>query len=153
MKWTDKNSIMLTRISIYLFLIVGVVAIVFADTIAHDIIFPGGFITDMGFGDITTFVICMQLGIVVAIVILALLHKLVMNLSKDEVFTEENIHLLRMLSWLCMLECVLDVGFAFNYASWILVAAAMGFIALIIRVIKNVFCQAYLLKEENDFTI
>jgi heme exporter protein D len=52
-----------------------------------------------------------------------------------------------------MLECVLDVGFAFNYASWILVAAAMGFIALIIRVIKNVFCQAYLLKEENDFTI
>lgn len=153
MKWTDKNSIMLTRISIYLFLIVGVIGIVFADTIAHDIMFPGGFDTDMGFGDITTFVICMQLGIVVAIVILVLLHKLVMNLSKDEVFTEENIHLLRMLSWLCMLECALDVGFAFNYGSWILVAAAMGFIALIIRVIKNVFCQAYLLKEENDFTI
>ena len=81
------------------------------------------------------------------------LHRLLRNISEEEVFIQENVRSLRIMSW-CLIAAALVylVGSLFD---WYLVvfAAAAAFVGLILRVVKNVFAQAVELKNENDFTI
>ncbi|WP_367924599.1 DUF2975 domain-containing protein [uncultured Ruthenibacterium sp.] len=88
-----------------------------------------------------------------AAVVLWCLHQLLRNISEEEVFIQENVRSLRIMSW-CLIAAALVylVGSAFD---WYLIvfAVAAAFVGLILRVVKNVFAQAVELKNENDFTI
>ena len=86
-------------------------------------------------------------------ILLLHLHRLLLNIRDGEVFVERNVMLLRRISWLCFAVAAVTLTGGFIYASFLLVAVAAAFIALIIRVIKNVFEQAIAIKSENDFTI
>ena len=87
-----------------------------------------------------------------------LLHamwRLLGNLRKEKVFTEENVRLLHRVSWCCAgaaLLCLIGVGF---YPPFLFAVAAAGFmaLALIVRIVRNVFQQALLMKDELDLMI
>ena len=84
---------------------------------------------------------------------LVCLHMLLANINREQTFIVRNVTLLRVMSWLCFVIGLVCLVSGFFYMPFFLVAAAAAFIALIIRVIKNVFASAIKLKDENDMTI
>ena len=81
------------------------------------------------------------------------LDKLLANIRRGEVFIEKNIKLLRALSWCSFAVSVILFISGFYYILFVVIAICAAFLGLILRVIKNVFEQALIIKEENDFTI
>lgn len=149
MKWTDQHSIRLTKWSIYVLGIIMVAAMIFMKQLLTFI----SIVPTIEEHQIWYFGVSLELCLAVGLVILFFLYCLIQNINNNETFTEENIHYLRRISWLCVVETVICLGSAWYYAPWLISAGIALFLGLIIRVIKNVFCQAYLIKEENDFTI
>jgi hypothetical protein len=89
-----------------------------------------------------------------AVAALLLLDRLLSNITKGKVFTEENVKALRAISWCCFAEAFI-LAIAALYFAPILFAVAIvtAFFGLILRVVKNVIDAAVALKAENDFTI
>lgn len=85
--------------------------------------------------------------------LLICLYRLLHNISRGKVFTVVNIKMLRIISWCCFVAGVIFGVFCYQYLMALLIAVAVIFMGLIIRVIKNVFEQALEIKNENDFTI
>lgn len=81
------------------------------------------------------------------------LHGLLAAIRKEQVFTYTNVTRLRVLSWCCLAAGIICLASVLYYAPFLALAAAAAFMALILRVVKNVFEQAVALKDENDFTI
>ena len=81
------------------------------------------------------------------------LDRLLANIRRGDVFSEKNIKLLRALSWCSFTVSVILFISGFYYILFVIVAVCAAFLGLILRVIKNVFEQALVIKEENDFTI
>ncbi len=97
--------------------------------------------------------ICLYLAAICGIVCLSALHRLLMNLKKEEVFVAVNCKHLRVISWCCILAAIpFGVFGIWRFLSFI-VAVAAAFFGIILRVLKNVFDKAVELKEENDYTI
>lgn len=88
-----------------------------------------------------------------AALVLLCLHRLLKNISQEDVFCEENVWHLRTMSWCCIAAGL--VYFAAGWFDWYLFvfAAAAAFVGLMLRVVKNVFAQAVAIKAENDYTI
>jgi len=98
-------------------------------------------------------IITLYLAAAVALVIVTALDRLLSNIRHDKVFIPANVKILRLISYCCFAVSVIFIYFSFIRAfAWLVVIAA-AFFGLILRVIKNVFEQAIILKEENDFTI
>lgn len=91
----------------------------------------------------------MVLGLIAVVSLLALL----MNIRKNEIFIRKNVTVLRILSWCCIFVGVDFLVFGRGYISMLLLSFAAFFFGLILRVIKNVFDKAILIREENDYTI
>ncbi len=97
--------------------------------------------------------ICLELAGVCGLVCLWALHRLLMNLRNDVVFTQRNCQHLRVISWCCLLAAIPFGVFGVWRSLSFIVALAAGFFGLILRVLKNVFDKAVELQEENDYTI
>lgn len=81
------------------------------------------------------------------------MHCLLKNISNNQVFIANNTEYLRQLSWCCVIAGVIfGISGFYYFPFWFLCGAAM-FMALVLRVIKNVFAQAEEIKKENDYTI
>lgn len=97
--------------------------------------------------------IIMYVGIAVAYLADGAMLVLLRRVRREEVFTDDSVACLRILSWCCFIEalCFFFVGcyFRFSYA----VAFAAFFIGAALRVVKNVVEEATAIKAENDFTI
>lgn len=89
------------------------------------------------------------------------LDKLLINIRKDVVFDKKNTSLLRLISWLCvyagfvgLIAFILFLTLlSFIFETMIILSLGEFFMALVVRVVKNVFDAAIMLKEENDLTI
>lgn len=81
------------------------------------------------------------------------LDRLLANIRREEVFTENNVKLLRALSWCSFIVSVILFVSGFYYILFVIMAVCAAFLGLILRVIKNVFEQAMVIKQENDYTI
>ena len=79
--------------------------------------------------------------------------RLLGNLRRAQVFVPENVELLRHVSWCCVAGALVALGGSLFYLPFLFVALAAGFMALIVRVVKNVFQQAIAMKSELDLTI
>lgn len=88
-----------------------------------------------------------------AVVALVCLDKLLGNVRRGEPFTESSVKYLRVISWCCFAEALVFVYFSFLKQFAFLVVIGFAFIGLILRVVKNVFKQAVIIREENDYTI
>ena len=145
MKWNNDRRLLLSRVCVWVFTVLLAALLLTAPWFWNWILWRSS-------------VRMVYIGVtyasgVPAAVVLFCLHRLLRNISEDEVFIQENVRSLRIMSW-CLIAAALVylVGSLFD---WYLVvfAAAAAFVGLILRVVKNVFAQAVELKNENDFTI
>lgn len=88
------------------------------------------------------------------------LDKMLSNIKKDIVFDNENVKLLNIITWCCFAACFIGlvsyVIIAVIYKSIetvILLAFGEAFMALVVRVVRNIIKKAIEIKEENDLTI
>lgn len=150
MNWSNRQSIVLTRCCIWLF--IAGYAIVLAACPFLTRSFVRFSYTAVGI-DSRLFLVSIYACAVPIGVILYHLNGLVCAIGKEEIFTGENIRRLRLISWMCGLTgllCFLSMSY---YLPWGIPGCCMVLMCLLIRVIKNVFVRAKELKDENDFTI
>ena len=86
-------------------------------------------------------------------ILLWAMWRLLANLRQAQVFTEENVALLQRVSLCCAAAAVICVGGCFFYLPFLMAVAAAGFMALIVRIVGNVFQKALDMKDELDLTI
>ena len=145
MKWNNDRSLLLSRVCVWVFTVLLAALLLTAPWFWNWILWCSS-------------VRMVYIGVtyasgVPAAVVLFCLHRLLRNISEEEVFIQENVRSLRIMSW-CLMAAALVylVGSLFDWYLVVLAAAA-AFVGLILRVVKNVFAQAVELKNENDFTI
>lgn len=85
--------------------------------------------------------------------VLVCLWKLLGNILGGEVFIPLNVRLLRIISFLLFFATVIFAAAGYFYMPFYLLAVCAAFITLIVRVVKNCFAAAVVLKDENDMTI
>lgn len=150
MNWSKNKSIVLSKICIFGMLILCIFLFLFA----HRLFLLRNFYNDIFMLSMRRyFTISTYCLLPPAFTALYFLYRLLDNISRSEVFTERNIFYMRVLSWSCFLAALICLLSAFYYRPFFLLAFGAGFMGMILRVVKNVFAQALLLKEENDFTI
>lgn len=88
-----------------------------------------------------------------ALVALLILHRLLTNIRRGQVFIRSNVKCLRILSWCCFAAAAILLVFGFQYVLFLLMTFAATFFGLILRVVKNVIEEAVVLKQESDYTI
>ena len=86
-------------------------------------------------------------------VLLVRLWQLLQNIRVQLVFDARNVRLLRQVSWCCVGAGAVCLVSCLYYLPFIAVAIAAGFMALIVRIVKNIFQQAIDMKSELDLTI
>lgn len=98
--------------------------------------------------------VCVMLYIcdVFAFIAVGALHRLLKNISRNEVFSETNAKCLRIISWSCMFAGITFSAFSLWRFTFLFAAFFAIFLGLILRVLKNVFDKAVEIKSENDFT-
>lgn len=88
-----------------------------------------------------------------AVAALVSLDILLRNIKRDNAFIEQNVKLLRVISYCCFAVAVIFVYFSILKPFAFAIVFAAGFFGMILRVVKNCFQQAIAIREENDFTI
>lgn len=95
------------------------------------------------------FYVCAVPAMLALICLLSLLRRI----HKGKTFDARNARLLGFIGWCCVAVAITcTVGGCF-YAPFFLVSAAMLFLFLIVRVVRNCFMTAAELQEENSLTI
>ena len=85
---------------------------------------------------------------------IASLLRLLHNIRKDRVFTRQNVKMLRLLSWCFIFVALVSLAATFTmYLPMLYILLASGFLAVILRVVKNVMEQATIMREEQELTI
>jgi hypothetical protein len=147
--WNDSKSIILSRVSVILFFILMIAVAIFAPQLIQRLIGYRPHLSGKG----AYFLITIYTGCVPAAILLAELFLLLHRIGKGSVFIQNNVDCLRHISWCCFLGAVICLISSFYYTAWAVVAIAAAFMALIVRVVKNVFSRAVSLQDDADYTI
>ena len=99
------------------------------------------------------FVILVYLAMIPAAIILVKLNTLLSNIQKEKIFEHDNVTCLRVISYCCFIIAALAAIMIYWRILSVVVVVSFGFVGLLLRVLKNVFEQAVLLREENDLTV
>ncbi len=149
MNWSKNSSIELSRACVILFMIL----LAALDIGCYWAV--GWFVRlrlmnrDSVFLMMATIYLCSVFGWV----LLVRLWQLLQNIRAQLVFDMRNVHLLRQVSWCCVGAGAVCLVSCLYYLPFIAVAIAAGFMALIVRIVKNIFQQAIDMKSELDLTI
>lgn len=149
MKWTEDRSLVLSQICLGLF------ALLLAALDIGCYWAVGWFISlrNMPWQSGAALMAVIYLCSVFGWLLLNKLWGLLRSMKKGVVFAEENVRRLRCVSWCCAgAAAVCLLGCAF-YLPLLFLSMAAGFMALIVRIVKNVFQQAEAMKSELDFTV
>ncbi len=90
---------------------------------------------------------------VFAWILLVNLWNLLTNIRQGKLFENTSVKCLRRTAWCCAGVCGICLLSTIYYTPLILISISAGFIALIVRIVKNVFEQAISMKNELDFTV
>ena len=101
----------------------------------------------------TVFAWCFYPSAVFSGIILYSLMKLLFNIRKEEIFISENVRIFRIVSWCCFAIALITLIGGIFYMPFLIVAAAGGFVGVLLRVLKNVMQSAVEIKQENDLMI
>lgn len=152
-QWDDGKSITLTRYVVALAILASVVMTVsgpwlvrwLVDT--HSLQHTGPAVE----------VILLVLGYLCAALAFWMLYNLyrfLQRLEQGQVFVPQTVQALRRISWCCTGAAVLCLpAGVLLYLPFVFLAVAAGFMALLVRVLKNAFEQAVRMKDELDYTI
>lgn len=149
MIWSGKKSIALT-IAVTLLFLTALAALIFLMPYLSRLYVA---VTGNGMLVYRALVSVFYLCAAPALAALVLLTALLRALGRGEVFTRRNVRFLRWISWCSLLvAAVIAVG-AVWYVPLLILAVAFAFIALIVRVVKNIMDAAVQLKMESELTI
>ena len=81
------------------------------------------------------------------------LWRLLGNIRRGALFVPENVRRMRIVSWCCVGAALVAALSAAYYLPFLFFAVASGFLALIVRIVKNAFEQAIAMKDELDWTV
>lgn len=152
-KWTDTMSLTLSRVIVWVLAVIFAAAVVYATvSLISSSWGPLAMVWDLGL-DPTGFYIVFYTCAVLAFAALFFLNKLLSNIKNGKVFIDENVRLIRILSWCCYLVGIVLAVYSFRAYPFVVIAAAAAFFGLIMRVLKNVFAKAVQIQEENEGTI
>lgn len=150
MKWSKDNSILLSKICVWVFAAGALLCAAMLPSALDGIVTRRGMEVRTG----STLALASFYSLMVpTAVALWSLYRLLHNISREQVFVEANVRCLRVLSWACYLAASICLLSAAYYIPFLFVALMAGFMGLILRVVKNVFAEAVALKQENDYTI
>lgn len=151
--WSEMKSLKLSRLLVVGMFFLLVVLMFTSHIIAEwfSVISVGDGMIKTNLAAAVTAMIC--ICDVFALIAVAALHKLLTNISKDEVFIPQNTLCLRIISWSCVFAGLTMVFFSLWKYEFLFTAFFAMFLGLIIRVVKNVLEKAVELKSEIDFTI
>lgn len=98
---------------------------------------------------LTAFYVCCPAAWVALIFIVKILR----NILKESVFTNDTVSFLRYLSWCCGFVAIACAVCGIFYMPLFIFALGAAFMMLILRVLKNVMAKATEIKNENELTI
>ena len=81
------------------------------------------------------------------------IDRLLRIIRSDRVFVTSNVRFIRRIRWCCVGVSLICLPAAFFYLPLIFLAVIMGFLALMVSVVKNVMAAAVEIREENDLTV
>lgn len=89
------------------------------------------------------------------VVLYALLcmDRLMGNILRKEVFVTGNVRLIRHIRWCCVGVSLICLPASVFYLPLLCMVVIMGFLALVISVVKSVMAAAVEIREENDLTV
>ena len=149
--WNGEKSIILRKLCVLLFMGLLLAAVVTAPWLTH------WFVEFSQAGlkgeEAVYFMTTIYVGFVPAAFLLYSLFKLLRRIETGQVFTAENVELLRRISWSCFVGAGVALISLFYYYPWFFIAVAAAFMGLIVRVVKNVVAQAVELKDEADYIV
>ena len=99
------------------------------------------------------FYMVLLLGSVFGWLALGKLWGLLKSIKAGQVFTAENIRRMRVVSWCCAAVALVCLAAGLWFLPFFVGAMAAAFMALIVRIVKNAFQQAMLMKDELDYTV
>ncbi len=153
MKWSCSNSIKLTRIMIVVFFAV-LVAMDCSGMYLARVLYDTVYSLNREIASAGLILGLIYVCSIPAYITLYCLYRLVVNIEKGQVFIAENVAGLRLVSWCCVfVSVVCFLSGAIIWFTLLVISAAAGFMALIVRVVKNIFEHAIEMKDELDFTI
>ncbi len=152
-KWTNTMSLTLSRVIVWVLAVIFAASCVYAAaSIISDSWGPLALVWELGLNP-SAFYIVFYTCAVLAFTALFHLNRLLRNIKEERLFVDENVKILRILSWCCYLVGIVLAVYSIWAYPFVVIAAAAAFFGLIIRVLKNVFAKAVELREENDGTI
>jgi len=146
--WNDKKSIILSKICVVLFMVLLAALAVCAPWVVRVMFAYAAFP-----GYVACFLVTVYTGCIPAGLLLVSLFRLLLRIGRGEIFIQKNVDALRLISWCCFAGAVVSAASAVYYISWVMVAVAAAFMALIVRVVKNCFARAVSLQDDADYTI
>ena len=149
MNSNSRTSILLSRICILLF----AVCLLGCDIFGVPLVRIFAEYRGLDKTSLIALTVCLYALSVPAWVLLGSLWKLLGNLNRSEVFTQDNIALLKVIVFCCAAAVILCIAGCFFYLPLIIIAIAAAFMMLIVQIVKNVFRQALDMKSELDLTI
>ena len=149
MNWTKDKSITLSFICVAVFAVLLLALDFFCYPLTGCFLRLRSMHWQQGYGMMVTVYVCS----VFVWIILFGLWRLLKNLRRGEVFIEKNVRIMRTVSWCCVGVATMCLISTVWYLPFVFVAIASGFMALIVRIVKNVFQQAIAMKDELDLTI
>jgi hypothetical protein len=148
--WNESKSLMLSKISVWLFMALLVVCLVLAPRLVARLIFMSHSASDAGNA---LFLLTIYAGAIPAGALLVVFNIFLSRIGKGIVFAGENIRSLRQISWCCFIGAVICILSALYYLPWLAIGVAAAFMGLILRVVKNVFSKAVSLQDDAELTI
>ena len=149
MNWSTNKSILLSRICVAIFALLLAALDFGAYWLVNGYIQLRGMAGQQGAGMTATIYLCSVFGWI----LLWKLWRLLANIRAQVIFDARNVALLRAVSWCCVGAGLICLVSGVYYLPFAVIAIAAGFMALIVRIVKNVFRQAILMKDDLDLTI
>ncbi|MBO4412377.1 MAG: DUF2975 domain-containing protein [Lachnospiraceae bacterium] len=150
MKWNNNQSIILTQVLLILFAIALLALDIFMQPVLN------WYLMLRNIGDLSLKVaMTITLYVSSAFVWLILIEMwiLLRNLQKGRVFVEQNVTILRIVSYGFVALAISTFVGGFFYVPFFFVTVAAVFLTLIVRIVKNAFAEAVQMKSELDLTI
>lgn len=152
MNWTKDKSIKLSIVCVYVFALVLLAMDIFAKKLMPilDTMYDIAAVKPQY---MTYFLLTVYVGSLFGWICLYKMYTLLKNLQKGDVFTHQNVTLLRTISWCFAGAAAVAFISGFYFRVFFLVAVCAAFMMLIVRIVKNAFQQAVEMKDELDLTI
>lgn len=154
--WNRKRSVTLSIVVCFVFLAILTAGLFFGTWAVKlwFVVYRGWSEDSLGMQNmLTLFNACFYPCAVFAYVTLYSLLRLLFNIKKEEIFTDQNVKCLRRISWCCFAVALITLVGGMFYIPFCFVAVAAAFVGLMLRVVKNVMQNAVELKAENELTI